>query len=279
MRNVMFHFTDQLAAHIFYLQGQLLPTKPDAVPTFDDKNSFVLSLTSAKISIDCAVLASILNQNVFTVADSPIKHISIVADGNLLRIKGRLHSKGDVPFEVEGAPSLTPEGEIRIHSEKIKAVHLPVKGFLDLLGVNFSTFINTNKIQGIRTEGNDLVLNSEEILPPPHIRGRVTSIHIEGNRIVEFYGTGKPGKSRLQSGNYMRYEGGTLRFGKLTMSDADLTLIDMDPQDPFDFSIDHYKEQLVAGYSKTTSSFGLRVFMRDFDKLPRPSPASKHSPH
>jgi len=65
----------------------------------------------------------------------------------------------------------------------------------------------------------------------------------------------------------MAYRGAQLRFGKLTMSDADLVLIDMDPQDPFDFFLEHYKEQLVAGYTKTTPDFGLRVFMRDFNKV------------
>jgi hypothetical protein len=65
----------------------------------------------------------------------------------------------------------------------------------------------------------------------------------------------------------MFYRGGELRFGKLTMTDADLMLIDMNPADPFDFYLEAYKRQLVAGYAKMTSSFGLRVYMRDFDKL------------
>jgi len=45
-------------------------------------------------------------------------------------------------------------------------------------------------------------------------------------------------------------------------------LIDMDARDPFDFYFQRYKEQLTAGYSKTTNDFGLRVYMRDFNKLP-----------
>ena len=65
----------------------------------------------------------------------------------------------------------------------------------------------------------------------------------------------------------MTYRGGRLRFGKLTMNDTDMQLIDMNPQDPFDFYLEHYKEQLVAGYTKTTPAFGLRVFMPDYDKL------------
>jgi hypothetical protein len=65
----------------------------------------------------------------------------------------------------------------------------------------------------------------------------------------------------------MAYRKNQLRFGKLTMSDTDLILIDMDPRDPFDFYLDHYKEQLVAGYTKETPSFGLRVYMCDYNKL------------
>jgi hypothetical protein len=65
----------------------------------------------------------------------------------------------------------------------------------------------------------------------------------------------------------MYYRGGTLRFGKLTMSDADLALIDLQPADPFDFYQDQYLRQLVAGYSKTTLAHGLNVYMPDYRRL------------
>jgi hypothetical protein len=34
-----------------------------------------------------------------------------------------------------------------------------------------------------------------------------------------------------------------------------------------DFFLDHYKEQLAAGYAKINTDFQLRVFIKDFDKL------------
>ena len=72
----------------------------------------------------------------------------------------------------------------------------------------------------------------------------------------------------------MAYRGGSLRFGKLTMNNVDLQLIDADPKDPFEFFPDHYNEQLVAGYSKTTAYGGLRVYMPDYGKVSKhPSPA------
>jgi hypothetical protein len=47
-------------------------------------------------------------------------------------------------------------------------------------------------------------------------------------------------------------------------------LIDADPTDPFDFFPDHYQDQLVAGYSKTTASGGLLVYMPDYEKISKP---------
>jgi hypothetical protein len=54
------------------------------------------------------------------------------------------------------------------------------------------------------------------------------------------------------------------------MTDTDMQLIDADPTDPFDFFPDHYKDQLVAGYSKTTATGGLLVYMPDYGKISRP---------
>lgn len=131
-------------------------------------------------------------------------------------------------------------------------------------------------MQGVAVERDDLLLDPAEILPPPRIRGKVAAVRIQSNEIVQTFGAQQPASfAQGVSGNYMAYRDNELRFGKLTMHDTDMILIDMDPQDPFDFYLDHYKDQLVAGYSKTTTTFGLRVYMRDYNKLRRESAASR----
>ena len=55
-----------------------------------------------------------------------------------------------------------------------------------------------------------------------------------------------------------------MRFGKLTMHDTDLEIVDESPATPFEFSLPEYNRQLVAGYSKNTPSHGLIVFMPGF---------------
>ena len=69
--------------------------------------------------------------------------------------------------------------------------------------------------------------------------------------------------------NYIYFFGGSVRFGKLTMSDADMQLIDADPRTPFDFFPAHYDKQLVAGYSRNTPRQGLQVFMPDYASVTR----------
>ena len=67
--------------------------------------------------------------------------------------------------------------------------------------------------------------------------------------------------------NYLYFYGGSIRFGKLTMTDADMQLIDASPATPFDFFPEKYEAQLVAGYSRNTPRKGLQVFMPDYAQV------------
>ena len=188
MKNVMYHYTGPIAVHVVQLQGEILPTKSGDIPVFDDKNSFILALNSAEIAISCDALARVLNQNVLSASNAPIKDLSIESKNNQLVIKGKLPQKGDVSFETTGVLKVEGDGRIRLHTEHLKAAHLPVKGLLDLLGMDIARMIDTKKIQGISADKDDLILNPEEILPPPHIQGRVTAVRVQGNDIVQVFG-------------------------------------------------------------------------------------------
>ena len=265
MRNVMYHFTDTIGVHILELSGKLVPK--GAIPIFDDKQSFILEIDVANISMSTDALSHVLNEYVFAAKDAPLKDFAVTTDGNQLKIKGKLAHKGNIPFEMISEIQATPEGKIRIHAKHIKAAHLPVKGMMDLFGVKLANLINTKQVKGVTTEKDDLILDPEQILPPPQIRGKLTSIKAENGQLTQVFGNGNPNLHFKGARNFMAYHGAVLRFGKLTMHDTDLVLIDSDPKDPFDFYLDHYREQLTAGYTKTTPQFGLRVYMVDFDKL------------
>ena len=278
MRNIHYHFTGSVVVSISSLRGELVPARAGEIPVFDDKQSFRLQIDAAEIHMPLTSLANVLNQQVFAARDAPLKDLAITVDGGRLKVKGKLHDKGDVGFETEGTLSATPDGRMRLHAEKVKALHLPVKGLMDLFGVKIANLIHTSKVRGVEAEGDDLILDPQQILPPPQIRGKVTSVEVRADEIVQRFGDRKHASPPSMKGNYMAYRGNRLKFGKLTMENTDMILIDMDPRDPFDFYLDQYQRQLTAGYTKITQAFGLRVYMRDFNKLPPAARNARKSP-
>ena len=278
MRNVMFHLTDEAAAHVEFLSGEMWPTGKNEMPVFDDKTSFEVHVANGRISITPQAMASILNTHVFAGSDSPFKNITISIDKDRLRIKGRLRTKGDIPFETSAILTATSDGRIRVTTEKLKALHVPVKGMMDKLGIELASLVSTRKIPGMVTDKNDILMDLGLLLPAPHIKGKVSAVLIEDDSIVTIFGDGAKPASANEAVSYMSFQGNPVRLGKLTMESTDLTVLNLDSDDPLDWSQDHYRDQLVAGYSKVTPNFGLRAYAKNFAKLPHapatPAPAT-----
>lgn len=269
MRGVNLRIDPSVVLEVRQLRGMLEPTAKDSPPWFDEPDSFLIDIGEAEIAMTPASMAAMMNHYVFAGPDAPVKDVGIeIRDGHL-RQTATLRKKIPVHTTLEGDLSVTPEGDIRFHPTKIKAGDLPVKGLLDLFDVELSEVIKSQEARGVRVVDNDLILDPERLLPPPRIRGRVTGVRIEGDRIVQIFGGGEardlsPPFSKAE--HYMFYRGGELSFGKLTMHGADLQIIDADPKDPFDFFFAKYRSQLVAGYSRTLDDKGLVVYMPDSDE-------------
>ena len=270
MVNVNIHLDPILILHIHHLSGQFLPTRKGQPPAFDDKRSYIVAIDSAEIGVTAASMSHVMNTYVFSAPDAPLKNLTLSIQGSQIKQAGTLNKGIGIPFEMTGTMSATADGRIRIHPTQVKAAHLPVNGVMKLFGLDMAKLVNTRNTKGVSVEGNDVILDPAQMLPPPIMRGHVTAVRIEGDEIIQTFGAERTLRAGKPSINYMRYRGGVLRFGKLTMSDTDMELIDADPTDPFDFFPDHYQDQLVAGYSKTTASGGLRVYMPDYDKLSKP---------
>ena len=138
---------------------------------------------------------------------------------------------------------------------------------MHLFRVELARLIKPGQARGVEINDDDFIIDPNLMIPAPEIHGKLTAVHIEGDQVVQVYG----GDTRSplipcdrRASNYMYFRGGTIRFGKLTMTNADMQIVDAHPKDPFDFSIDHYNRQLVAGYSKNTPRYGLVVFMPDY---------------
>jgi hypothetical protein len=277
MRNVRLHVLSDVILDIRNLRGEMESRKAGQPPVFDDQRSYVLHVAAAEMSMDMPSLTNLMNRQVFAYEGAPISDITVRATGDgRIEQRGKLHKGVKVPFSMKASVSATPDGRLMLHTESMKALGIPAKGLLDLFGLELDDLVSLKERRGLDVKDNDIMMSPGDVLPPPEIRGRLTRAEVRGARLVQIFapadGRRPPAlKPPLPRANYIYFSGGNITFGKLTMSDADLQLVDADPRDPFDFFPAQYDQQLVAGYSKNTLRHGLETFMPDFEDLPRRS--------
>jgi hypothetical protein len=271
MRNVDLHVTPQIDLHIRHLRGQFVAADTRPAPYLDDPRSYIVMVDSGEVVVDLDTLNGVVARALER-ARSNVRAVEISMDSNgQLRQKGVVKKGISVPFDMKASVGVTADGLIRIHTESVKGFGIPVNPLLRVLRVHTDDLVRVEPGHGIRVEGNDLLLDASQLLPPPAFHGRLTAVRIERGALVEVFGNGvaRPISPAASAKNHIYWRGGQLAFGKLTMTDTDLELVDDDPRDPFDFSVDRWNEQLVAGYSKTTSDRGLRAHMPDYNDLHR----------
>ena len=270
MRNVDFRLAPDIDLEVRTLRGRLKRTKPDRPVTFDDPESFVVEVDTGEVAITAANLSALLNSYVFAYPKAPIKNIQVSIKGSRLSQKGTLHKGVDLPFEIEGPVSSTPDGDIRLHAEKIKSAGIPFKGLLHLFGADLSKLINENAGRGAKIEGDDIILSPRGITPPPHLEGHVAQVNVKNGRIIQIFDSSRhsaPLLPPVKTEAYIYHRGGVLRFGKLIMEGADLEIVGDQTKGLFCFFLREYKKQLIAGYSKNTPADGLIVHMADCNRL------------
>jgi hypothetical protein len=273
MSNVDFHIGDDLVLRVRRLTGEMHPVK-NGIVDFDDISSYVLDVNSAEVGLTAGDLTNLMNNHVFAYSGSPLSHLHIEIANNALRQTGTLHKGVNIPFDMTANVSLTPDGRIELHATSVKILGVNGLALMKALGLSLEKMMDLSKAKGVSVKGNDLFLDALTLLPPPQVRGRLSAVRLEGNQLVQTIGTLADSLAPRQSidpkvTNYMLYRGGTLHFGKLFMTNAEMMVVDLDQRDPFDFDNPRYQRQLIAGHSKTLPDLGLEVWMPDAKGLSR----------
>jgi hypothetical protein len=268
MRNVRFHAAPDVILQVTHLRGRLISRRPGP-PVFDDQKSFYIDVDGAELSLDAASVTALVN-HVFAYEHSPLSDLEVKLQDGRLQQKGKLKKGVQIPFAVEADVNASG-GEVRLHPIKVRAAGVPTAKLMDVFGIELDDLIRVRAGRGVAIRDNDLFLAPSQMLPAPQVRGRVSAARVAGDQLSLVLGSSSEAKEAPSSTsrNYIWFRGGRIRFGRLTMSDADLQLIDADPRDPFDFYAERYNDQLVAGYSRNTPSGALRTYMPDYDDLPR----------
>jgi len=273
MSNVDLHMSAGVTLHVRHLRGKFDPAAQRNVPYLDDPKSYSVIVESGVVAIDLASLNALMTQTLEGDNSNVNKLKVSVDDKGNLRQKGEIDKAVNIPFNVKAGIEATPDGKLRVYTKSVKGFGVPMKPLMKIFSIEMDDLLKVKPGKGVVVRDNDLILDPSLLLPAPSMRGAITNARIEGDMIVQTFGDGaiRHLSPPPVSKNFIYWRGGSLSFGKLTMTATDLELVDMDPKDAFDFNVEHWNDQLVAGYSKTTSGRGLKAHMPDYEDLKRPA--------
>ncbi|HEX4771931.1 MAG TPA: hypothetical protein VH351_13920 [Bryobacteraceae bacterium] len=250
--------------YVTWLDGDLARTHRNVNPSLDDSNSFYLDVHSGMVRANIGDLGNYLNT---VLTDTPLQHISLLADSDQLKMTGTLKKIVPLPIELVGQVSTTSDNRIRLHVTKLDVLKIPLKGLLGFVKISLADFFKQD-IQGVEINGNDLLFDTQKLMPAPRIRGQLTKVRVVSPDIEEVYGGAVDDAQRVELWrNYLSLKGGALNFGKLTMNDVDLMMIDISKDPWFDLDLVNYRTQLSSGYTRMTAQMGLQIFMPDLREV------------
>jgi hypothetical protein len=274
--HVVFHDQSSVPLRTEWLRARLYPARPNVIPSLDDPSSFRVEIYDGTLQISTQTLSRQLNARLSR--NSKFTKVRVSSLGpNKIQINATLHKGLSLPLQLVGNIGTTPDGRLRIQLTSWRVLKLPLKGLMKAIKLDASDLVHLPESQGMEVRGNTVYIRPEDLLPPPKKMGLVTGVYFnQAGDLVEQYGKDRsdaPVAGTWPGGrwhNYLRLEGGSIHFGKLTMTNADMILIDTSPGDWYDFDLAHYREQIVKGSMFMTPDGGLRVFTPDSTKIGRP---------
>ena len=250
--------------YVRWIRGEMRRTHPKLNPSFDDPESFLLEIQKGVIRANIGDISHFLNTN--SPPHSPLTNIEVIPSGEQVQLHGTVHKLGlPIPIQITGSLSPTSTGQVLFTVSKIDMLKVPMKWLITRMHVTLADLVHTTP-SGITVQGDNILFDTQKLLPPPHIHGQITSVRVRIPDLEVIYGNAGDDETRLsQWHNFLQLTGGTLDFGKLTMHHVDLTMVDASKDPWFDLDLVNYQAQLVNGYTRMTAQAGLEIFMPDLD--------------
>lgn len=269
--NLLLRKGSEFRVYVRWLAGALKRTRA-GVPSFDQPDSFDLHIDDGVIRANIGDIGNYLNT---AAQDSPLKHVSLVADGTNLKLTGEVHKVVTLPVQVIASVAAAPDGRVLVHILKIDLLKIPVKGLLRVFRLSAADLVRTDT-PGIEIKGDDILLDPYKLLPPPHIRGELTRVSVDSPDIEAVFGKAAEDMERVEQWrNFFSLNGGTLDFGSLSMHPVNIMLIDISTNPWFDLDLVNYRQQFASGYTRMTPDSGLQMFIPDRRDV-RPQAASQN---
>src|ERR1700751_1239120 len=132
--NLMLRKGADFRIYVRWLRGNMVRTRRNVNPTFDDPESFLLEIKTGVIRANIGDIGNFLNAG--GVANSPLRNITLLAEGGQIKLDGTLHKLISLPVELLGNVAATPDNRIQVHVTKLSVLKIPFKGLLGGLHIS-----------------------------------------------------------------------------------------------------------------------------------------------
>lgn len=278
IKNVFLRVHKEVGVKITDLFGEMIPRVPTDPVNLDDVNSFAVNVHQASMVMNGKNLDALMKNFTLNYKDAPLSDLKNVITPGRITITGKMKQAGiKVSFEMSGTVTATPEGFIKVLPDKMKAAGIPVKGLMDLIGLETSKLINVNKDRGMEIVGSSIILYPSKLFPPPVISGKVSKVEADTDAMIMTFNDGVtmqrpplPVAEGLYK-NYKHIYGGAIRLaGNETHENTNLLIVDMNQANDFDFFLAEYMNHLMAGQVNVLNKFGtLLTTMPDYEDIPK----------
>jgi hypothetical protein len=255
-----------------YLNGRLKTTHPGRPPAIDNPKGYSILVEQAEVAVDWHTLARMMSQP--KDGEKPPltdAKFSETEDGLLV-----IESALPVPFRMRSEVGVDPEGRLTIKLVTLEALGVGTGLVRSVLGIKLEDIVK--KGDGLVVDGDTIHLDPLVNSPPPKVIGKVIGASVEKDGLVlrlgargvevpkEVASTSVATSAEGPKANYLRFLGGTIIAGNVTMRHTDLRLMDQDPGDPFRL-LNDTKPQIQAGYLKQLEGGKVEIHMPDANDL------------
>ncbi len=284
-KNVIYRVDEDIVIGMPNMNADIQVYEPNQPFIPANRDDYVVRVHTADFVIEEDDMAKIFNKYELTYPGCPLSDLSIEAKQGKLKMSGTMRKGIPLPFEMEGSLRPNGKGQVVLTPDSVKSAGIPVKGLMNLIGLEVANLMNSRPNGGMKIDGNDIIIYPDKLLPAPAINGFVSGVRVEPGKVIMVFDDqvrrDVPALPEPWAKNWILMHGGNVLINSHLILDASLQMIDLNPQDPMHYYMPLYREQLEAGFTVATKNSTIAYLPDLYDiyaPLPRYRPQMPGSP-
>lgn len=235
---------DKVALSLPQLQADLIDLTPQDPLNLKDMSQIKMRIRNGEVILTNNTISSFLND---AIKKTPVKKLDLHFEpNNQLAIKGALTFL-KLPFQVDGPLRLEADNTVSYTPTKLKFLGVPITGLFKIFGMELGQLLKLKDPEGrFGSRGNQIFFAPTKFASAPVIEGQLREIKTDAGFLSLYFGDVRSNKPlNLPPNNFARITGGDLLVGDKRLVNPDLLLTDKTPNDPFEFTEDSARNNII----------------------------------